>query len=383
MDNSEKIQQIIQAEIKRVLPEFAHHSPEQIRNRIAEIVTRNVLQLNLNIYQRQDLIDEFYYATTGLDLLQPLLEDEAVTEIMVNSYNEIFTESRGEIHKLEKSFKNQEHLQNVVIGLFARANKELSLNHPIADLRLKDGSRANAVIPPIAPQGPVLTIRKFTGILPQPSELVRRKTINDEALIFLKRCVENKKSVFICGGTSAGKTTLLNALSHFISNEERIITIEDSIELQLADQPNLVKLEARQAHIDGRGEVSISTLVKTALRMRPDRIIIGEVRGDEAYMLIHAANTGHPGTLSTGHGNNCHDMLIRLANMISSCTTLPYSAIQRSLCSSLDYMVQIQKTPKGRRVTEIVQLDGFANDEIKLKSIFAYDETGDKLYAKS
>lgn len=357
-------------------------SPHALESQILNLIDETLLHRALPIKERKYFFDRLLASIQGLDILEPFMKDPSVTEIMVNGQKDIFIEQDGQLLRTDLTFDDATHLQDVVTGLFSKSNKELSLSHPIADLRMQDGSRANAVLPPIAPNGPVLTIRKFTGFRPTPEELLRTGCISEEALQFLKRAVQLRKSLFICGGTGAGKTTFLNALSFYIPPEERIITIEDSAELQLRNQPNLVQLEARQPSSDGKGEVTLSDLIRSALRMRPDRIIVGEVRGDEAYMLVHAANTGHPGSLSTGHGNSCTDMILRLANMISGCTRLPYPAILQNLASTLDFLVQIKRFSGGkRRITEIAQVGPSSGESISLYPLFQYDEKEDHLYA--
>lgn len=372
--------QKLREELTLQLTEKEEKDTEALEQKILSLVTQNVVLHDLPLRERSFFIKRLLYGIRGLDILEPLMMDEQITEIMVNGVGQVFVERRGKLEKTPLCFDSQTHLQEVVTGLFSRANKELSLSHPIADLRMADGSRANAVLPPIAPSGPVLTIRKFTGIRPTPNELVRSGCLTEEAMDFLANCVRTRKSLFVCGGTAAGKTTLLNALSSFIPDTERIITIEDSAELQLRNQPNLVSLEARQATSEGRGEITLADLIKTALRMRPDRIIVGEVRGDEAYMLVHAANTGHPGTLSTGHGNSCEDMLVRLANMITGATRLPYTAILQNLASCLNYLVQMKRFADGkRRVSEICRVAGCDDKQVKLERLFVYDEGRDAL----
>lgn len=353
-------------------------------DQVHRLVSDHLLLSGESLETRQYFIERLLSAIRGFDILEPYMKDPSITEIMVNGASQIYVEQAGHMRLLDLAFDDQQHLTDFVTGLFSRENRELSLAHPIADLRLPDGSRANAVLPPIAAQGPVLTIRKFTGIRPSPQDLLETGCLTAQALDFLAEAVRSKKSIFICGGTGAGKTTLLNALSNFIPSEERIITVEDSAELQLCHQPNLVSLEARQVTGSGAGEVSLSDLIRSALRMRPDRILVGEVRGDEAYMLVHAANTGHPGSLCTGHGNSCKDMLLRLANMISGCTRLPYAAILHNLASTLDYLVHLVRLPDGRRrIVEIVEVGPVIDQRISTRTHFVYEKGGDQLVRQS
>ncbi|ADC90694.1 type II/IV secretion system protein [Mageeibacillus indolicus UPII9-5] len=376
-----ELDQALINEIKHnLLTTFSPDTQLALRREIAIAIDRKLSSGNIALRLRNEYINYIFNSIVGLDVLQPLMDDPSITEIMVNGKNTVFVERHGKLQPAGVKFNSQQHLEEVITGIFARANKELSLGHPITDLRLEDGSRANAVLAPIAPDGPVLTIRKFTGILPTPDEIVASGCLNKQAMEFLAEAIKAKESIFICGGTSAGKTTLLNALSTFIPVQERIITVEDSAELQLRNQPNLVKLEARPGTVEGQGSVTIADLIKTALRMRPDRIIVGEVRGDEAYMLIHAANTGHPGTLCTGHGNSSADMLIRLTNMISGCTRLPYQAILRNLVTSIRYMINIKRLSNGRRrVMSIDRVIGCDEHSVNLSPVFIYDEINDCL----
>lgn len=355
-------------------------SEEDWKRQIAKVVDEECLALQLPLSQREHWMQRLYHSIRGLDILQPLMEDKSISEIMVNSYQDIFIEREGKLEAVDLRFDSQEHLDQMVRGLFSRENKELSLRRPIGDLRLQDGSRANAVLAPIASRGPVLTIRKFSNLRPSPETLLQNGSLSREALDFLAQAVRQKKSIFLCGGTGSGKTTLLNILSHFIPPSERIITIEDSAELQLQDLPNLVSLEARAPTVEGKAEISLALLLKTALRMRPDRIIVGEVRGEEAYLLLHAANTGHPGTLSTGHANSCHDMLKRLSNMILEATSLPYEAILHSLMTCIDLLVYLQRLPNGqRRVMEIAQPAKLVAGNLEIQTLFSYDPASDRL----
>lgn len=351
---------------------FSDLDDRQFHQELSNIVTRKLFGSGTTQPERLRLIREIYNRTRGLDILQPLLDDPSVTEIMVNGPNHVFYEKDGVIHQAEIVFDNMRHLFDVVSTLFSRLNRPLSLHNPIADARLKDGSRANAAIPPVAPDGPVLTLRKFTGVRHTPEALIETGFLTTESLGFLQKQVRERRSVFICGGTGTGKTTLLNVLSSFIPDHERIVTIEDSIELQLVNQPNLVRLEARLPGPDGEGEITISQLIRASLRMRPDRIIVGEVRGREAADLIQAMNTGHPGSLCTGHGNSCHDMIVRLSNLVLDGSTMPLEAVRQTLASVIDIMVHISRVAGGRRkVDEICAVESGADGQPQIKLLYA------------
>lgn len=365
----------LREEITAEATPFAHLADEDYLAELSRIVTRKLFYTDADRVDRARLIDQIYNRTRGLDILQPLMDDPAVTEIMVNRYDKIFYEKDGRIHFADLRFENAAHLESVIVNLFNRVNRSLNLSQPIADARLPDGSRANAVIPPAAPDGPILTLRKFTGITHSPQALLQSGFISEDALLFLREKISLKRSIFMCGGTGTGKTTLLNVLSNFIAKDERVVTIEDSAELQLVDQPNLVRLEGRSAGPDGNGEITISHLIKTSLRMRPDRIIIGEIRGSEAADLMNAMNTGHPGALCTGHGNSCADMFDRLSNLVLEGSQLPISAIRKTLASVIDYMVHIIRLSNGRRVVnEICSVSPGSGDGPRIQPIFKFDQ---------
>lgn len=344
---------------------------------IDAILDRATADLGLSLRDKLELRDRLFNSFRRLDVLQELLDDRSVTEIMINSPTEIFIEKNNCIRRWELSFENSERLEDIIQQIVSRINRRVNTSHPIADARLKDGSRVHIVLPPIALKGPTVTIRKF----PEPIEMERMigsGTITREAAQLLKELVRSGYNIFISGGTSSGKSTFLNALSEYIPGDERVITIEDSAELKIRHVKNLVSLETRDANSEGDGEINMSMLIKASLRMRPDRIIVGEVRGAEALDMLSAMNTGHDGSLSTGHANSTEDMLTRLESMVLMAVELPLSAIKKQIAAGLDIMVHLQRLrDHSRRVTEISEIIGYEEGEIKLNKLFEYDyQTG-------
>ncbi len=334
----------------------------------------------LGLGLHHEMVEDIFNQMRGLDVLQPLMEDRRVTEIMVNGPYRIFIEADGRLRQTELKFRNTAHLTDVITHFFSQANRALNFRQPIADMRLPDGSRANAVLPPIATDGPIFTIRKFTGIKLSGEALVATDFISKECLGFLGEAIRRRESIMISGGTGSGKTTLLNVLSSEIPARERVVTIEDSCELQLQGHENLVRLEARLPGPDGSGQITIADLIKTALRMRPDRIIVGEVRGAEAYDLLSSMNTGHPGTLCTGHANSCRDMVSRLANLVLQVSNLPYESILREVATAINILVHIRRTAEGKReISEVYRLLPNQQDIFKLEAIFVRHEEGSEL----
>lgn len=340
-----------------------------INEEAGKVMASQVMDFSL----KRQIIREIFDRIKGFDILQPLINDPHISEIMVNSYREIFYEKAGQLFRSDIEFEDEKSLLQLINHWFAKANRPLNHSFPIADLRLPDGSRAHAVIPPASPDGPVLNIRKFTGVKPDRNYYIAAGAIPEKYMEFLEKCVRNKKTIFICGGTGSGKTTLLNILSASIPAYERVITIEDAMELQLQNIDNLVRLEAQRSDTETLTPINLSNLIKAALRMRPDRIIVGEVRGQEAVELLNAMNTGHPGTLSTGHSNSSSDMLYRLANLIFAHSKIPYEAIQQALASAIDYLVFVKREADGlRHVVEIVELLKFENNKFHFKNIYTY-----------
>lgn len=332
-----------------------------------------MLKYNITLADQRRIIQEIFDKIRGYDLLQPLISNHLITEIMVNRYDRIFYEQGGKIFHSQIKFENEQAYRELINHWFAKANRPLNHSYPIADLRLPDGSRAHAVIPPASPDGPILNIRKFSNVKPDRNFYISRKGIPEKYMEFLENAVRDKKSIFICGGTGSGKTTLLNILSASIPTDERVITIEDACELQLQNISNLVRLEAQRIDAGTVTQINLSNLIKASLRMRPDRIIVGEVRGEEAVDLLNAMNTGHPGALSTGHSNSCLDMLYRLSNLIFANSKIPYEAIQRSLASAIDYLVFIKREADGlRHVVEIEELTDYSNNQFILSPVYLF-----------
>lgn len=347
---------------------------------IAEQLSQELGKQKLGFARHQNLVDEIFNQMRGLDVLQPLMEDRRITEIMVNGPDKIFIESDGRLRQTELKFRDEAHLTDVIVHFFSRANRPINFRQPIADMRLPDGSRANAVLPPVAANGPIFTIRKFTGIKLSSQALVATDFISPDCLDYLAEAIRRRESILISGGTGSGKTTLLNVLSAEIPARERVVTIEDSSELQLQGHDNVVSLEARLPGPDGSGQISIADLIKTALRMRPDRIIVGEIRGSEAYDLLSSMNTGHPGTLCTGHANSCHDMVGRLANLVLQASTLPYDTILRDVASAINLLVHIQRTAEGKReISEVYRLIPDHQSIYRLEALFLRKKEGDPL----
>lgn len=330
--------------------------------------------------QDQILISRrLFHAFRKLDILQEFLEDETVTEIMINGTKDIFLEKDGKIFRSEKHFLSEEKLEDVIQQIVSRTNRYVNEMSPIADARLEDGSRVNVVLKPVALNGPILTIRKFPKDKVTMEQLIEWNSISDEAAEFLKMLVKAKYNIFVSGGTGAGKTTFLNALSDFIPKDERIITIEDNAELQLRKIQNLVRLEARGENLEGEGAVTIRDLIKSALRMRPDRIIVGEVRGEETVDMIGTMLNGHSGSMSTGHANNTTDMLHRLETMMMMGIDLPLAAIQRQVASAIDIIIHLGRLrDKSRRVLEITEVLGFEEGKIQTQTLFRFQEEGMK-----
>ena len=332
----------------------------------------------ISIRQKEELEESVFNAIRRLDVLQELLEDDTITEIMINGKDDIFLERNGHITKWDKSFENEERLEDIAQKIASLSNKIVNISSPIADTRLEDGSRVSIVLPPVALNGPVITIRKFYKDALTMEKLIETGSLTQEAADFLKMAVKSKYNIFISGGTGSGKTTFLNALSEFIDNDERVITIEDAAELQINHVKNLVRLEARDANIEGKNEVTIRDLIRASLRMRPDRIIVGEVRGKETLDMVQAMSTGHDGSLSTGHGNSPKDMMTRLETMILMGIDMPVAAIRQQLTSAIDIIIHLGRLrDKTRRVLQIAEIVGVSRGEVKFNKLFEFAENAE------
>lgn len=327
---------------------------------------------------RRRLKKEIFDSLRRLDILQIFVEDNSVTEIMINGMEHIFVEKEGRLRELDIGFESAEKLQDVIQQIVAGCNRAVNEASPIVDARLPDGSRVNIVMSPVALNGPIVTIRRFPQKPITIEQLIRMDSISADAAAFLKKLVQARYNIFISGGTGSGKTTFLNVLSGFIPREERVITIEDSAELQLQGIPNLVRLETRNSNVEGCQEITVRDLIKSSLRMRPDRIVVGEVRGAEAIDMLQCLNTGHDGSMSTGHANSGADMLSRLENMVLMGMELPLAAIRQQIASGIDIIVHLGRLrDKSRKVLEITEITGYEQDKIQLNPLFVYEETGE------
>ena len=367
-------------EVKRLRKEIAGSITEtgisdaELYERIDGVLTVWGRERRLSLKEKADYRKQLFDSFRGMDLLQPLLEDDSVTEIMVNGTQGIYIERGSEILRWDRRFTEREPLDDVIQVMAASVNRIVNTSSPIADLRLTDGSRVNIVLPPVAPEGPVMTIRKFFREPLTMDKLLSLGALSEAAAAFLKSAVRCGCNVFISGGTGSGKTTFLNALSAYIPPEERVITIEDSLELQLQGLPNLVRMETRTANLEGENRITIRDLIRTALRMRPNRIIVGEVRGEEALDMLQAMNTGHRGSLSTGHANSAANMLSRLETMALMGRELPLTAVRSQIASALDLTVHLGRLPDGRRcVLSVDEILGMEGGEIRIESIFRYE----------
>ena len=350
---------------------------DELLNVIDEILVASGRRNYISIQEKRRLRKEIFNSIRRLDVLQDLLDDPAITEIMVNGTKDIFIEKNGTIYRYDKHFEPKEKLEDVIQQIVSQANRVVNTSNPIVDSRLQDGSRINIVLPPIAIDGPVITIRRFPEKPITMEQLIEYKSITPEAAELLEKLVIAGYNIFISGGTGSGKTTFLNVLSNFIPQNERIITIEDSAELQIRNIPNLVRLEVRNGSKDGMLEISIRDLIKTSLRMRPDRIIVGEVRDEAAIDMLQALNTGHDGSLSTGHANSPADMLSRLETLVLMGADIPLTAVRRQIASAIDIIVHLGRLrDKSRRVLEITEVLDLRNGEYVLNPIYTFVKRG-------
>ena len=347
---------------------------QELHEIIDRIMEEELKEKYLTIKERIKIHKEVFNSIKGLGILEDLLEMDEVTEIMINGRNHIFIEKAGRIIPYDDSIESDERLQDIIQQIVAKTNRRVNESNPIVDTRLEDGSRVNVVLPPVALDGAVITIRKFAKEKITINQLIKWGTLTREVSDLLEKLVVAGYNIFVSGGTGSGKTTFLNVLSNFIPNDQRVVTIEDSAELQLKSVDNIVRLEARQANSQGENEITIRDLIKTSLRMRPDRIIVGEVRGAEALDMVQSLNTGHDGSMSTGHGNSPKDMLARLDTMVLMGADIPLNAIRSQLAAGIDIMVHLARMPdKTRKVIEINEIQEFKDNQIILNKLYCME----------
>lgn len=375
MEQFQNLKQQLQETVRQRMDMSSELSDAQIGEIIDSVIMEKSREVYMSAVTKLTLRQELFNAIRRLDLLQELIDDKTVTEIMVNGADAIFYERDGRIYTWDRHFESREKLEDVIQQIVSRSNRQVNESIPIVDARLKDGSRVNVVLDPVALNGPILTIRKFPEEAITMEDLIRWESISQEAAEYLKVLVKAGYNIFISGATSTGKTTFLNVLADYIPKTERVITIEDSAELQIHGIENLVRMEVRQADGDGVSNVTLRDLIRTSLRMRPDRIIVGEVRGEEVLDMIQSMNTGHDGSLSTGHANSPQDMLSRLETMALFASDIPIQAIRKQIASSIDIIVQLERLrDRSRRVTAIAEVLDCTEDAYILNPIFEFHE---------
>ena len=377
MDAAQEMQ--IVADIRKYVTDnlpLTQLSNEELEERIEAITEQHLQGIYCPIEKRVSIVQQVYSSIRGLGLLDTIMTDDTITEVMINGPDNIFIEQNGRLRKLDKSFESQRKLEDVIQRIVGMAGREVNQANPIVDTRLPDGSRVNVVLPPIALCGPTMTVRKFSKTPMTIEKLIEYGSITSEIAEKLELLVRAKYNIFVCGGTGSGKTTFLNALSNYIPKDERVITIEDSAELQITSIDNLVSLETRNANSSGAGQITIRDLIKSSLRMRPERIIVGEVRGGEALDMLQAMNTGHDGSLSTGHANSTSDMLSRLETMVlQGAAGLPLEAIKQQIASAVDIIIHLSRLrDKSRRTMEITEVLEYENGEIVLNPLYVFEE---------
>lgn len=366
-------------EIKKYVTEnlpLSKMSDEELEEKVEEIVQQKLSDVYCSIEQRVSIIQQVYSSIRGFGLLDSIISDDTITEVMINGPENVFIEQNGRLFKMDKQFESQRRLEDVIQRIVGLAGREVNQANPICDTRLPDGSRVNVVLPPIALCGPTLTIRKFSKTPMTIERLIAYGSITQEIADKLEMLVKAKYNIFVCGGTGSGKTTFLNALSNYIPRDERVITIEDSAELQITGVDNLVSLETRNANASGAGQITIRDLIKSSLRMRPERIVVGEVRGGEALDMLQAMNTGHDGSLSTGHANSTQDMLSRLETMVlQGADGLPLEAIRQQIASAVDIIIHLSRLrDKSRKTMEITEVLGYEDGKIILNPLYQFEE---------
>lgn len=375
---NEELQNVIQEIKKYVLDNVSlmNLSDEDLEETIKNIVDQRLYGQYVPISQRILIVQQVYSSIRGLGLLDTIMADDNITEVMINGPDDVFVEKNGKLIKLDQQFESERRLEDIVQKIVGMAGREVNQANPIVDTRLPDGSRVNVVLPPISLKGAIVTIRKFSKTPMTMQQLIRYGSITKEIADVLELLVKAKYNIFVCGGTGSGKTTFLNALSNYIPSDERIITIEDSAELQITGVQNLVSLETRNANASGSGAITIRDLIKSALRMRPERIIVGEVRGAEALDMLQAMNTGHDGSLSTGHANSTRDMLSRLETMVlQGADGLPLEAIRQQIASAVDIIIHLSRMrDKSRKTLEITEIVDFKDGQIVLNPLYVFEE---------
>lgn len=371
---------ILRAKLMENLEGYREVQDEEIYRNIDELILEAGMELYIRLSERNELRRELFNSVRRLDILQELIDDNTVTEIMVNGTDGIFIERDGRLRLWDKRFFSRERVEDIAQQIVGKCNRIVNESVPIVDARLENGARVNIVMPPVALNGPIITIRRFPDYPIQMHQLIRWGAVSQEAVTFLEQLVCSGYNIFISGGTGSGKTTFMNALSNFIPKDERIITIEDNAELQIQGVKNLVRMEARNANTEGEKEITIRDLIRSSLRMRPDRILIGEVRGSEAIDLLQALNTGHDGSVSTGHANSPQDMLGRLETMVLMGMEIPLPAVRRQIASGIDIIVHLGRLrDKTRKVLQILEILGYDNSlgEIRTQVLYEFKEEGE------
>lgn len=374
-----EIDQDLVIKIKKIVTDelpLSKLSDEELTSEIEAIVDEQTRDKYYSINYKVNLVQQVYSSIRGFGLLDSIISDDSITEVMINGPDNIFIEKDGKLTKLKSSFESQRRLEDIIQRIVGLAGREVNQANPICDTRLPDGSRVNVVLPPISLCGPILTIRKFSKTPMTIEKLIEYGSITKEIADKLEMLVRAKYNIFISGGTGSGKTTFLNALSNYIPKDERVITIEDSAELQIKGIDNLVSMETRNANASGAGAITIRDLIKSSLRMRPERIVVGEVRGGEALDMLQAMNTGHDGSLSTGHANSTEDMLSRLETMVlQGAAGLPLQAIRQQIGSAIDIIIHLSRLrDKSRKTMEITEVIGYVDGEIKLNPLYVFEE---------
>ena len=367
------------SKIKKIVTDelpLSRLNDDELLEQIEQIVDEQTYGKYFSVNEKVDIIQQIYSSIRGFGLLDSIIADDSITEVMINGPDDVFIEKNGKLKKIDAHFESQKKLEDIIQRIVGMAGREVNQASPICDTRLPDGSRVNVVLPPISLCGPILTIRKFSKNPMTIERLIQLGSLTKEIADKLEVLVKAKYNIFISGGTGSGKTTFLNALSNYIPKDERVITIEDSAELQITGIKNLVSMETRNANASGVGEVTIRDLIKTSLRMRPERIVVGEVRGGEALDMLQAMNTGHDGSLSTGHANSPDDMLSRLETMVlQGASGLPLQAIRQQIASAVDIIIHLSRLrDKSRKTMEICEIVGYKDGAIVLNPLYVFEE---------